>query len=127
VKESSVSVLVRLAVQRLGTTLWRNTVGRFMVIDEKTGSERWVQVGLCVGSSDYIGFTEYIVRQEDVGRKIAVFTALETKRAFGGKKSVEQNAFVKRVQSGGGIAGFVNSSESAEKLINSFGGKIEHQ
>lgn len=119
-KESNVSVLVRLAVQRLGTKLWRNTVGRFMVIDERSGEERWVQVGLCVGSSDYIGFTEYIVRPEDAGRKIAVFTALETKRAHGGRKSAEQTAFITYVKSVGGIAGFASSAAVAEALIHNF-------
>lgn len=119
-KESSVAVLVRLAAQRLGTTLFRNTVGRFQVVDEKTGDTRWVQTGLCVGSSDYIGFTEYTVKPEDVGRKIAVFTAIETKRASGGKKSAEQTAFVSRVHSAGGIAGFANSVAGAEALIRNF-------
>jgi hypothetical protein len=120
VNESKVSALVVLALQKLGTTLFRNTVGRFMVIDERTGGERYVQTGLCKGSSDRIGLTEYRVKPSDVGRKLAVFTAIETKRTFGGRNSVEQENFVSWVRESGGIAGFANSPESAERIIREF-------
>ena len=32
-------------------------------------SGRWVQFGLCVGSSDFIGIKTIIVKPEDVGKK----------------------------------------------------------
>lgn len=121
-RESGVAVLVRLAAQRLGITLFRNTVGKFQVIDKQSGV-RWIQAGLCVGSSDWIGFFEYTIRPEDVGRKIAVFTAIETKRSSGGRKSEEQKRFVDRVREAGGLSGFVNSVEATEKLVAEFMGE----
>lgn len=119
-KESNVLNLVRLGVQKFGTTLFRNTVGRFQVIDERTGDLRYIQAGLCVGSSDAIGLTVYIIKPEDVGRKIAVFTAIETKRSYGGRKTDEQINFVNWVKDSGGIAGFAKSVDDAEKLLREF-------
>jgi hypothetical protein len=120
VKESLVLNQVRLAVQKLGTTLFRNTVGRFEVFDKRNGQSRWVQAGLCVGSSDGIGLTEYTIKPEDVGRRVAVFTAIETKRPFGGRTTVEQQNFVQWVKESGGIAGFATSTEEAEKIIRDY-------
>lgn len=121
-KEKNVLAEVRLAVQKLGATLFRNTVGRFRVVDDVTGDLRWVQTGLCVGSSDSIGLTEYIIKPQDVGRKIAVFTALETKRTKGGRITEEQKLFVQWVIRSGGIAGFARSAEDAERIVREFTG-----
>ena len=110
--ESEVAKRVRLALQKIRVTLFRNNVGRV-----RTDDNRFVQFGLCEGSSDYIGWTEHIIRPEDVGRPVAVFTAVETKRSKGGKVSDEQWAFIGRVQLAGGIAGVAESEKAAKELV----------
>jgi hypothetical protein len=120
-REAKVAAEVRLALQVEGTTLFRNSVGTFQVIDEKTGALRYVQAGLGKGSADFIGFTEITIREEHVGRKIAVFTAIETKRSTGGRKSAEQINFINRICSVGGIAGFAESVESAVSIVKNWG------
>jgi hypothetical protein len=64
---------------------------------------RQIIFGLCVGSSDLIGWTESIVTPEMVGQKIAIFTAVEVKNEKG-KASKEQLKFLKAVRNAGGIA-----------------------
>jgi hypothetical protein len=64
---------------------------------------RPIAFGLCVGSSDLIGWTETIVTPDMVGEKIAIFTAVEVKNEKG-KASKEQLKFLKAVRNAGGIA-----------------------
>jgi hypothetical protein len=64
---------------------------------------RPISFGLCVGSSDLIGWTETIVTPDMVGEKIAIFTAVEVKNEKG-RASKEQIKFLKAVRNAGGIA-----------------------
>jgi hypothetical protein len=64
---------------------------------------RQITFGLCVGSSDLIGWTETIVTPDMVGEKIAIFTAVEVKNEKG-KASKEQLKFLQAVRNAGGIA-----------------------
>lgn len=64
---------------------------------------RQITFGLCVGSSDLIGWTEKIVTSDMIGQKIAIFTALEVKN-LSGKTTKEQINFIKQVRKSGGIA-----------------------
>jgi len=64
---------------------------------------RQVTFGLCVGSSDLIGWTEIEITADMVGQKLAVFTAVEVKLK-GKKPSKEQKQFIKIVNDAGGIA-----------------------
>ena len=77
---------------------------------------RPIHAGLCVGSSDLIGWKVVEVTPELVGKKVAVFAALEVKTAKG-KASPEQVNFLKQVQEAGGIAGLVRSEEDALNII----------
>jgi hypothetical protein len=122
VNESTVASQVRLALQPLGTTLFRNTVGRFQVVD-LYGGTRYVQAGLCVGSSDFIGFTEKIIQPHEVGRRVAIFTAIETKNSKGGRRTDVQTTFIDRVIVAGGIAGFANSAGRAIEVVTAWGDK----
>lgn len=70
---------------------------------------RPLHAGLCVGSSDLIGWT-----QRD-GR--AVFTAIEVK-AERGRVTEEQATFIAAVQAAGGIAGVARSAEEARALLD---------
>jgi len=64
---------------------------------------RPISFGLCVGSSDLIGWTEIIVTPDMVGQKIAIFTAVEVKNEKG-RATKEQLKFLQAVRNAGGIA-----------------------
>jgi hypothetical protein len=76
----------------------KGTINGQIVISEP----RLIEFGLCVGSSDLIGFTEVEITAEMVGQKIAVFTAVEVKKK-GKKPTKEQRNFLNMVIAKGGI------------------------
>lgn len=81
-----------------GVRLFRNNVG--MLKDAHGG---YVRYGLCVGSSDLIGWTPVIITQEMVGKPVAVFTAIECK--VGQRDTTTQQArFLAVVKQAGGLA-----------------------
>lgn len=90
--------------------IWRNNTG---AIKDSTG--RLVRFGLCKGSADLVGLTSIVVTPEMVGKKLAVFTAIEVKTATG-KATPEQLNFIKRVQELGGLAGIARSIEDAKTI-----------
>ena len=77
--------------------LFRNNVGRRKVGD------RWIQYGLCPGSSDLIGWTRRTITPADVGETWAIFTAVEVKSAAG-RLTSEQRLFLDAVAEAGGLA-----------------------
>ena len=91
--------------------LFRNNCG---ALQDKNGT--WVRYGLCVGSSDLIGWQTLTVTTDMVGSKVAVFVALEGKSETGSTTS-EQTAFISAVESAGGIAGVFRSVDEAAKLL----------
>lgn len=109
-KEASVLGLI-LRLGRGATRLFRNNTGQF-----RTEDGRVVRTGLCVGSSDVIGWQSIEITPDMVGRRVAVFVALEAKSDTG-RPTREQLAFIAAVRAAGGIAGIVRSSEDAEKLL----------
>ena len=87
-----------IRASELGWRLFRNNVG--MLRDERGNRVRY---GLCVGSSDLIGWMPLTVTQADVGRTIAVFVAVEAK--VGRNVTTEaQGHFLDVVRSAGGVA-----------------------
>lgn len=76
---------------------------------------RPLHAGLCIGSSDLIGYTSRIITAADVGKRIAIFTAIESKD--GGRPSKEQKAFILAVKNAGGIAGLAHSEAEAVALV----------
>lgn len=103
---------MRLALQALKVYTFRNSVGAV-----KAESGHWVRYGLCEGSSDLIGWTEHVIQPSDVGRRVAIFTAIETK-APRGRASEMQETFLARVIVAGGIAGIARDEESAKVLVD---------
>jgi hypothetical protein len=79
---------------------------------------RPLHAGLVVGASDLIGFTSIKITESMVGKKIAVFTAIEGKTPIG-KPSPDQLNFIRVVKEAGGIAGVARTPEEAEEMINS--------
>lgn len=76
---------------------------------------RIIRFGLFPGSADLIGWTEYTIRTEDAGRKVAVFTSIEVKAA-GGAVRPKQELWARNVQTAGGIA-IISSAPSITKHI----------
>jgi len=114
VAEGKIQRKVQLEATQRGARVFRNQVGRYEV------DGRWIQSGLCVGSSDLIGWTPVTIKPEDVGKQIAVFTALEIKTPRG-KVSKDQQSFIAAVRTAGGMAGVVRSTEDLEGIIGSDG------
>jgi hypothetical protein len=77
---------------------------------------RPIHAGLCVGSADLIGWKVVEVTPDMVGKRVAVFAALEVKTSKG-KASSEQVNFLKQVQEAGGIAGLVRSEDDALNIV----------
>lgn len=65
------------------------------------GARRF-RAGLCVGSSDLIGWTPTKITGDMVGQTVAIFTAVEAKTGRVGV-SDEQMQFIEAVRSAGGI------------------------
>ncbi len=86
--------------------LFRNNVGQI----------GGLSFGLCVGSSDLIGFQSVTVTPEMVGQKIAVFTAIEVKTDKG-KVSPAQTKFTEMVKSFGGKSAIVRSVDDAVSVL----------
>lgn len=103
---------IRLAVGQLkDVRIFRNNVGLF-----KTQDGRNVQTGLCVGSSDLIGFQSVTITPDMVGQKVAIFTAIEVKTESG-KVSPQQDKFIEMVARFGGIGAIVRSVDEAMTVL----------
>lgn len=108
------TALVRDLIQHataLNGRWFRNNVG--MLTDARGQRVRY---GLCVGSSDVIGWTPVVIGPEHLGRTLAVFTAFECKV---GRRvtTVEQGAFLAAVRAQGGIAAVVRRLADADAAV----------
>lgn len=111
-KENEILARVRLIASRLGLILFRNNSGSFQ---DRMG--RWISFGVGnPGGSDLIGWHEHVIKAHDVGRKVAIFTAIETKSERG-QPTEEQENFLARVRAGGGISGIVRSESETMQLV----------
>jgi len=112
---------------RMGTRLFRNNTflgwaGKVTHVSADTvviNSAHPVKGGLCNGSSDLIGWHSVQVTPAMVGKKVAIFLALEAKTPIG-RATNEQLAFNKAVTNAGGIAGIVRSVEDVDELLKSY-------
>jgi len=96
-------------LSRGSVRLFRNNVG--------FDAQNKVKYGLMPGSSDLIGWTEIKITPHHVGRKMAIFTAIEVKSEFGRIRD-DQQKFVDYVDKCGGIAGICRSIQEARDLLN---------
>ena len=94
-----------------GARWFRNNVG---TLRDAKGS--YVRYGLCVGSSDIIGWTPVVIGPEHVGRTLAVFTAFECKVGRN-TTTTEQGAFLSTVHAHGGIAAVVRRLADADAAV----------
>jgi hypothetical protein len=77
---------------------------------------RPLHAGLCVGSSDLIGYSALVVGPEHVGQRLAVFAAVEVKTAKG-RPSAEQVQFLNHIEQAGGKAGIARSVDEAHLIL----------
>lgn len=126
--ETNIMRTIMLALGRLRTLkLFRNNTGtawqgtrvtikgvpsHYIILKDA----RPIHAGLCEGSSDLIGWTEIIVTDAMIGKKICMFTALEVKSPHGRISEAQRN-FLEAVKGAGGIAGIVTSDEEAARLV----------
>jgi len=68
------------------------------------------------GTPDLIGWTQVEITPDMVGRKVAIFTAIECK-SKSGRVTPEQLNFIQRVKDADGIAGIARSPEEALDII----------
>lgn len=79
-----------------------------------------IKFGVCnPGGSDLIGWRSIIVTEKMIGKKIAVFSAIEVK-STGKKATAKQKNFISQVKKNGGIAGVAYDPEEADALIDLF-------
>lgn len=131
--EKNIQSTIMLAASVNGANVFRNNVAN-AVAGQATRIERdgpvmlhkgdWVvkqgrrtQFGLCVGSSDLIGWRAVTVTPNMVGRRIARFLALEVKTSTG-RATDDQKNFIEAVRKNGGLAGVVRSPDEAIALLN---------
>lgn len=124
---------VHAAFNRGGTRLFKNVNGNFWqgtFLDIKDGivrllNPRRVQAGVGgVGGSDRIGFHQVVITEKMVGKKIAVFCAIELKTSVG-KATPEQENFIKFLLDMNAIAGVGREKKDIENLFDSFIAKLQ--
>ncbi len=125
--ENNLMKSVQLALGKLANVkLFRNNVGLGWVGDARSVKgqhdskmilhARPLHAGLCEGSSDLIGWTTVEIKPEHIGKKIAVFTAIEVKTDTG-KATPSQRNFLEQVAANGGIALLCKTPEAAVTFI----------
>ena len=111
--EANVMKQIMLRAQLDGARLFRNQTGRYRLGD------RWVSSGLCVGSSDLIGWTPIVVTKDLLDRQLAVFTAIEVKGPKG-RERLEQGRFLNLVKTQGGITCVARSMADVDAALKAF-------
>jgi hypothetical protein len=109
--ETALLYRLLLRCSELGARLFRNNVGR---LHDRNG--RVVTYGLCVGSSDLIGYVPVTIRPEHVGQTLAVFVAIEAKTATG-RLRPEQRQFLRVVQGHGGLCCVARDERDVDMLL----------
>lgn len=119
---------IQLSVSRARScVLFRNNTGVVWagnIVKRSAGeivlsNPRPIKAGLCVGSSDLIGWTEIEITPEMIGRKIAVFTAIEAKTGSV-RLTKPQAHFIKTIKQAGGIAGEIREVSQVSDIVEAF-------
>lgn len=124
-KETNIMRQIMVALSKRGFRMFRNNTGKAYVGNSyiriaKSGmhfieqgdmiikSPRLFHAGLIKGSSDLIGWKQTEITSDMVGKKIAIFTAVEVKTPTG-KPTDEQLNFINQIKNNGGIAGVMRN------------------
>ena len=104
---------IMLGLSTPGVRLFRNNVGALKDVEG-----RLIRYGVAnPGGSDLIGWRSITVTPDMVGRKLAVFLAIEVKGEHG-KATDHQRNFIARVRADGGLAGVARTVEDALAIIS---------
>ncbi len=112
-------IMLGLQEQDEELTLFNCPTGAGYLSYKPVPGANYMRFGLTKGGADVIGWKTVEITPEMVGKKIAVFTALEIKTATG-KASSKQENFIERVQASGGIAGVAKTIIEASGIISSW-------
>lgn len=124
-KETPLMKKQMISLSKLGNVrVFRNNVGtgwqgKIVKNDGKIlimQNPRIVHFGLCEGSSDIIGFKTVTITEDMVGKKVAIFVAIESKTKTG-KVSENQQNFINFVNRSGGISGVARTEEEATSIV----------
>lgn len=113
--EKDIQNNIRIRISELRGLSLRYQVGLFFT---KTGIP--VKIGE-PGTSDLICAIPKRITTADVGKTIAVFTAIETKKendSTDKARKISQGNFISRIKALGGYAGIAKCNEDLEKIIN---------
>ena len=111
-KESALLSAIMIIASKMGHRLFRNNIGLYQ---DRVGN--WVRYGVAnPGGSDLIGWTSLVITQEMVGKKVAVFTAVEGKTGKL-KATKEQLAFLQAVRDAGGFGILARDSEDYSGVL----------
>lgn len=103
---------IQLRATELGARLWRNNVGAY-----RHPESGWIRYGVQnPGGSDLIGITPVEITMEMVGKRVAIFTAIEVKKE-NEEATEDQQAFIDFIKLNGGITGVVKKEEDLDGLI----------
>jgi hypothetical protein len=112
--EAEVSNEIRAALNTGENRAWRNNIAKIKV------RGRWINYGIPgPGGSDLIGLHSMTIEPHHVGKRVAVFMAIEVKTTTG-RPSPEQVAFIKFINEAGGIAGIARSADEALSIISNY-------
>lgn len=123
--ETTITRQIMLAIgkHRPKTRIFRNNTGMGWQGESVTKGDvliiknpRPLQAGLCEGSSDLIGWTTTEITPDMVGKRVAIFTAIEVKTATGRPSTAQQN-FIEQVRKAGGIAGIARTESEATEIL----------
>lgn len=108
------------AASALGARLFRNQIGAYRLARPQCiECQRFGRVltsGLCVGSSDLVGWVPVVIGPEHLGRTLAVFCGVEAKRADG-RLSEPQRAFLAALERDGAVSGVARSVADLHDII----------
>lgn len=113
-KETSMLRQIMKLASKSGATLFRNQTGTYKLHDG-----RYISSGLVAGSSDLIGYTPVCITPDMVGKRVAIFTAVEVKSEKG-KAQPNQLNFIDVINADGGIAGVVRNENELLDLISEY-------
>lgn len=125
--ETDIQRRIQLALTSEYGRAWRNNVGAawqgnsFEIRNGQlwSGVARRVAYGLGPGSSDLIGTQSVLITPAMVGRRVAVFAAVEAKNERG-RLTDEQGRFLDVITELGGIACVARSPEEALEAVRLF-------
>jgi hypothetical protein len=130
-KENPIQKRILLHCGHGNTRLFRQNVGKSWIGDSQYFHHdglQWINEGDVIvrkarrfnagfeGLLDLGGWHTVVVTPEMIGRKLAIYTALEVKTKTGRLRAA-QKKFIDLVRAAGGLAGVVRSPEDAEEIL----------